>query len=239
MICSFIVYAKWKPKADTSYKVVAWRQKADDNKNAAIGEKKYDYYDYDTVESAVSAEPITTLNSTAGEKYLYLDKSGSPYYDSTFANFDFSYIEVDGVRYYDRNAVIDVKPDPQGTTVVNVYYDRKLMTINYYTYSYYYSIWRLYKQFTGLYGSTLESNGYTWPTDYKWYDSYKNGSVSGTQTTFLDAFIFPDGGIIEDLYGTDVSGSAHIYFLKEQLDGTYVTANKITTGSGNFSITDK
>lgn len=100
--------------------------------------------------------------------------------------------------------------------------------------------WHLYRQFTGLYGSTLESNHYIWPTTYDWHESYSGNSASGTRTTFLDAFIIPDGSVTKNFYAATSTTGKTVNFYKEALDGSYVLANSVgTSGNGTFTITDK
>ncbi len=110
--------------------------------------------------------------------------------------------------------------------------------------------WSLYKSFTGLYGSTLADNHYTWPSEYDWYStgSGRGGntdtnssyhSTSGTRTTFMAAFM-PSGGLVEEkFYGNDPSGRRTIYFNVQELDGTYSVRDQVNTSGGSFNIMDK
>ena len=100
-------------------------------------------------------------------------------------------------------------------------------------------------EFTGLYGSTLESNGYTWPTDRDWY---QNPNAGGTRLTFLDAFKFNGlSGVSEDgltltQYGATPYGDTRIRFYKQNIDGTWPTnaTNTVSVSSNStFTITEK
>lgn len=105
--------------------------------------------------------------------------------------------------------------------------------------------------YTGLYGQTLAYNGYTWPSSipgqngtWWWYDGYTTSygggmSGSGTRTTFLEAFLFPGDGDVATFYGFTNSGSTHIYFYQEQLDGSWALTEDVTSGTGSFYISDK
>ncbi|MBQ7603978.1 MAG: InlB B-repeat-containing protein [Clostridia bacterium] len=104
--------------------------------------------------------------------------------------------------------------------------------------------------YTGLYGQTLAQNGYTWPSSISgqsgtwwWYDGYNSGlggmSGTGTRTTFLEAFLFSDGGTVATFYGFTGSGSNSIYFYKEALDGSWVLSDTMTVSNGTFNISDK
>ncbi len=106
--------------------------------------------------------------------------------------------------------------------------------------------WRDYITMTGLYGSTLADNNYTWPTAYDWYaNGGNNCSTSGTRTTFMDAFLIPGGGNSESFYGVAAgSGSSVVEFYKQKADLTGYEdtwSNRSTTSSSNssFSISDK
>lgn len=96
-------------------------------------------------------------------------------------------------------------------------------------------------QTSGLYGSSLADNDFTWPTDYDWYDNhYDGGAVSGTRTTFLDAFLPTDGSATVNFYGVEPAGTHVINFYKQNASGTgYDLANTVTASGTNFYISDK
>ena len=100
-------------------------------------------------------------------------------------------------------------------------------------------------EYTGLYGSTLTSNGYTWPNERDWYQNPNGG---GTRLTFLDAFKFEglsgvsEGNTILTQYGANPGGSSTVSFYKQDLSGNYPTTatNSVSmTGGGTFTITEK
>ena len=117
--------------------------------------------------------------------------------------------------------------------------------------------WQLYKAFTGLYGSTLESNGYTWPTEYNWYETgYGNGgntnstsghsagTTGGSRMTLKTTFEPLDGEINVKFYGnTATTTGASIRFWKQNEEQTdYILVDTIYVGSNNggtFRINDK
>ncbi len=100
------------------------------------------------------------------------------------------------------------------------------------------------EEYTGLYGSTLESNGYTWPDNRDWYQNPNRG---GTRLTFLDAFKFEGlSGTSEEntvltQYGADPAGDGNIRFYKQNIDETYpgTATNTVKTSGGTFTITEK
>ena len=360
------LFGSWTANTSASYRVVVWQQRVTDAKDAAESAKTY-YYVTHYTSPAVSAttqiseslvtsfsgtepggasvtrENLTTLSGPASENIT----------DTTFEGF-----------HYARFACDDATVAPDGSTVINLYYDRDLITFRFcfyrngqsqtiytattgtgsdlygtedgenyfsvyynssdgkwyksreevasYSYSYehtgdryvkngnsytrttgnsgtqyrksggsYYLIYyneedgKWYRNrtettdyaysglyagtrysrstsswivddsltMTGLYGQTLASNGYTWPSDRKWMDEYSGSSGSGSQTTFLDAFLPTTGGDSTFYSSETLSDTgATIIFYKEALDGSWVEANRVRTGSSNgfsFNISDK
>ena len=211
------VYAVWKARSDTQYTVIFWKQSVNDRKDAHDSQKTYDYAESET------------RTGTSG-------KTASPEYQDKNKNYT-------GFQYNGLKSV-PVTISGDGTTILNVYYDRKTLTINFKTW--YWDLgWKEkdYKTFTGLYGQTLAQNGYTWPFEdkdkthkYRWEDE-KN-----IEWTFLDAFIFDDNETKLTLYGSDSEGKIFINHYKQNLDGTYSYSrptNSTYSGTGTFYFTNK
>ena len=305
------VYAKWTP-GPSSYRVIIWKQRTSDEPGIPDDQKTYDYVTSDLYDqNVVTGQTVTLANSY---KNIYGNTGTSTDTDKGYFTYN--------ANLTDQSVV--VKAD--GTSVLNVYYDRKPVTLNYYTLKYtqnnqgmfgllnngtyvrlgnrnnsnrvyywsyggsayvgkyyiysnrtytevtgalnynttYYGVidgyyrqltrneftrgnayryngsWQLYKTFTGLYGSTLEENGFSWPPEYDWYatgDDY--GNVGGTRTTFMSAFLPTDNQTIVEFYGNDPSGSSQIHFLVQNPDGSYTEKDTVTAGGGNFFISDK
>lgn len=158
------LYAHWRAVNTADYKVVIWKQKVTDDKNATDANKHYDYYDYTLMEGAASGSVILDLASYQAKGFENLANSGNPNFDCF--HYNRTEVVVDGVAYDGSTQREQGVVAPNGSTVVNVYYDRNLMTIrfdygNNYTAdpngdyirvsSNYYSI--------GDYRSIIESNG--------------------------------------------------------------------------------
>ena len=139
------LYAVWEAASDTEYTVIFWKQSVNDSKDAANNAKTYDY-----------AESVTRTGMTGSD--------ASPKYEDQNKGYTgFSYNSS-------KSASVTINGD--GTTILNVYYDRNLLTINFHTWQsngLWSGEWSEYKSFTGLYGQTLAQNGYDWPSKYKWY----------------------------------------------------------------------
>ena len=216
------VYAFWQA-VDTGYTVVFWKQTVSDSKDAADDAKTYDYAESDNARTAL---PGTSVSPTTADQ-----NKGYP-----------------GFHYNaGKSVAVEVKGD--GTTVLNVYYDRNLLTVRFYKRSSFLSPWEEWQTMTGLYGQTLAQNDYTWPNNEYWQE-LGSGSTLGTGLTFLDAFIFDDLGAIANPYPKDTlrlgtsrnaSGSYQIRHYKQNLDGNYPTtpANTSPSNGGSFGFTNK
>ena len=167
------LYAVWEAKTDTTYTVIFWKQSVLDKKNAADNAKTYDY-----------AESVSRTGTTGVSVSPKWSDQNKGYTGFTYNSAKSMSVTING----------------DGTTILNVYYDRKLLTINFNRYvdghwegrKWIKGHWDS-EAYTGLYGQTLAQNGYTWPSQYKWYTEKDNyGNTGGTNITFLDAFISDD-----------------------------------------------
>lgn len=235
----FTLYASWTANTSASYRVVVWQQRVTDQKDAADADKKYYYVTHYTspevpaatqlAESlltsftgtradgvSITGQNLTTLSGTAG---------------GNAANEDFSGF------HYSRWASADQTVAADGSTVVNVYYDRNLVTYKFLIYGQEGNAWLPYKTMTGLYGQTLAQNGYEWPLEYWWYP---NSDASGSRMTFKDAFL-PISSSDGTYYAQNVNASAAnvVRFHKEALDGSWMQANAVYITQTGFYITDK
>lgn len=220
------IYAKWTPAQQATYTVLIWRQRASDAKDAADAAKTYDFAESISLTGNVGSVINTVSTTGTGNDRYALVNNVQKRYEGFHLN------------KYDENVTIVT----EGSSVLNVYYDRNLITLTFYIRSNGSSTWSQLQQMTGLYGSTLASNKYTWPTDYWWYaNGSEDGTASGNRTTFLDAFIVPSGGSIMNFYGSTSSGSRHVYFYKQNADNDsqYDWANDASTSSNKFDISDK
>lgn len=138
-------YAKWQATT-TTYTVVFWKQSVHDDKNAAEADKTYDFAE------------ATTREAASGTSVAPTDADG----DRNYPGF-----------HYNAGKSVEVTVAGDGTTVLNVYYDRNLLTIDFHRNGQ----WGAEDgEYTGLYGQTLDQNGYTWP-------SRPTGGHQGPQTT--------------------------------------------------------
>ena len=218
------VYAKWVENTTASYNVIIWKQNVKGN--------GYDF-----------AESVKFENGTVGQNINKVTESGTG--NGKYASVDEKAKKYTGFHLdqYDKN--VKIKSD--GTSVVNVYYNRNEVKLTFVHRGR--QNWVTDHEMTGLYGSSLKDNGYTWPTEYDWYDDYDYDFMygyygAGTRTTFLDAFILSDGGSEQTFYGFNGSGRDTVRFYKQNADGGYPGLNSPTNqvtadGSATFNISDK
>ena len=105
------LYAQWEAK-DTDYHVVFWIQKATDVAGLADGAKEYDYYSSDPR----TAKTGTTVSTTTADR----QRGGE-------AGRELGYY----FTYNGNNSDTTATVDANGTTVLNVYYDRREITYNF------------------------------------------------------------------------------------------------------------
>ncbi len=108
--------------------------------------------------------------------------------------------------------------------------------------------WQNYKTVTGRYGAKFETVGFTWPSEYWWYDGYSSSTQgSGTRTTFMDTFTPTETGTTITFYGFENTATTKTtyHFLQKNADGTYTEKNTVDTNrpgnysTGYFFISDK
>ena len=97
------VAAKWKP-GNSSYTVIFWQQNVNDDKNCPDTDKTYDYVESEQ-RSGKTGNTINLLGSDKNKSYIGFH----------YSSFKASDAAIRG----------------DGTSVLNVYYDRNLITINY------------------------------------------------------------------------------------------------------------
>ena len=112
------VYADWKEVEDTVVKVNVWRQKVSDDKNAADAEKTYDYvseYSYE-----ITAKSSWTLAQLRSNNKLRLNGTGTNVESLSQQGF-----------HYRTTTMSTARVSSEGSTVVNVYYDRNPHTLTF------------------------------------------------------------------------------------------------------------
>ena len=210
----------WWEAQETTYTVVIWKQSVNDSKNASDAKKTYDFAESHS-EKATSGSKVHPSRPDTHKDYTGFSLNSNL-----------------------TNSAVEVKGD--GTTVVNVYYDRQPRTINFWEdkgdydwLGFWHSDWQVVETMTGLYGQSLAQNRYTWPTEttqgrrVTWYDGE-------TQITFLDAFL--DTRETLDLKGKwSESGRYTATHYKQNVDDSWpdVATNSTSLSGGTWYFTDK
>ena len=211
--------AHWKA-AEVSYTINYWQQKVTDDKNATDAQKTYEYVE------------AVTKKATTGTK---ISATNSKTYK--------------GFKYNANNSSKDVEISGDGTTIINVYYDRVLCTVNFYAYKYsgWSGDWQITKTVTGLYGANLPEGA---------WDSSKNlwftKKSSGSNAVLLTSFDFETAGyaknqdnVIENgivttcnfYAGSGLNGTVKYY--NEQSDGTFKLVQTVRTNGESLNVHEK
>ncbi|MBQ9435938.1 MAG: InlB B-repeat-containing protein, partial [Bacteroidales bacterium] len=292
------IFAKWIAATTASYTIIIWKQKLTNQSNPNDPNADYDFEKSILIENAPTGPvPANMIQGTVG--------NASASVNGTSYNWT-------GFHYAGTNRA-EVTITPEGTAVVNVYFDRDVITMNFYTwhdayteyqytpttstsngnyyiyengsytqvYLYYnngtwyrnrectlwiivclnyeYSdpvsgtvyerntidhsgSWESYTTMTGRYGSTLAQNGYTWPTEYDWHESYSGNTGTGTRTTFLDAFLPTSDETTIKFYASATTSGKTVHFMQHNTTGDGYTEAihvDISSNSGGFNLSDK
>lgn len=136
------VYAKWA-FATTSYRVIYWKQRATDEYTYTDEQKNYDYFDSRTVPGAATGSVVGISNSGTN------NDTTKNVAQNNENNFYFRFNSSKSDKTVADGSTVRVKGD--GTTVLNVYYDRKTITYNFGQLNYYQTYQMTYTH-SNLYG---------------------------------------------------------------------------------------
>ena len=217
---SVSVKAKWKENSSADYRVIYWQQKVTDDKNATNAQKTYAYVATETK----TGSPGTTVKASS------ITKSYNGFTKNTV-----------------NSKSVTIAAD--GSTIMNVYYDRVLCTVNYHVWEQqgWSGKWNIKRSVTGLYGANMKEG--EWWTEYYWY-THKNG---GNGCILLTSYDFKTAGYANNagnissdgvvttcnFYGTRKETGGTVYYYNEQADGSFKLVNTVTTGGGTLTIHQK
>lgn len=105
-------FALWEEKANSEYTIVVWKQKVTDAYNASNSQKTYDYYEM-AVKTGASGRTLEQLLASNSDVRPYTTLANNATANSEFWGFQ-----------YGRAEMSDEGVKGDGSTVVNVYYDR-------------------------------------------------------------------------------------------------------------------
>lgn len=213
--------AHWKA-AEVNYTINYWQQKVTDDKNATDAQKTYEYVEAETKKATTG----TRISATNSKTYK-------------------------GFKYNENNSSKDVEIAGDGTTIINVYYDRVRCTVNFYTYKssgFWSGDWQIIKTVTGLYGADLPEGAWDTST-YYWRSSTSGGSGCILLTSFdfkTAGYEKNEGNITSygvvttcNFYGESSNVQATINYYNEQADGSYKLVQTIKTSGGTLTVHEK
>ncbi len=226
-IGALTVTAQWTPNTQASYTVVYWLQSLTDKKDAKDAEKTYQYVSSytatGTVGNAVSGINVKATNSGIA---------------STFAKLNTANSDVNTSGVSSKTVAAD------GSTVINVKFDRELVTFKFYKSNWYNKYSELEHTRTGLYQQTWTQAGYStdgWPSSGQGYWSTEDDSGIGNGSwTYLNGLYNSNLTKTEvKFYKTSSNNSKKIYQYTENLDGTWKQADVFEACSSSFTLTEK
>ena len=218
---SLTFYAQWNEKPDTHYSGVIWKQKVTDEATPSNDTKTYDYYILDALPVTVDSTSGLTLDQLDLSSYRSLTTNNATRAD--FAGFH--------LRTVDPVVMNTATVAGDGSTIVNVYYDRNVHTLTFRANN------QTVKTITALYQHNISSyfpivgdNGVTYNQGQRWQPS---GSSTYTQVlVYLD--IMPDEDITFTL-NTSTNAEKNLYYYVEPLPG-YTPSSTDRTYNGKTFV---
>ncbi|MGI6511387.1 MAG: InlB B-repeat-containing protein [Catenisphaera adipataccumulans] len=184
------LYAVWEP-ATANYTVIFWKQSVTDDKDAADADKTYEYYASETRTGTTESDASPTAS----------DKSKSNINNGV------------GFHYNSTNSEsVQIKGD--GSTILNIYYDRDLFTYKFNNND------GSTTSISGLYGATMDQSNVEWPTneDSVWYCTNNQYYYA-----YLDAFLpvknFHYSGNSATITFSQTSGRYTLNYYREAVTG--------------------
>ena len=212
----------WTANTTAKVTVQFWQQKP--HTKTSYTEADYDYYGAYTVNANIG--DTYSVTSDAAQKRLKKKSS---------SDFDhFTYTSAFG------NSSVAVSAD--GSSTINLYYNRDEITINFYKYPGWWD--KPADTWKGLYGEEFSNTSYTWDNSYDWYEL--NGPDKKI-LTFITYFHVendakdPDDANVMNLYGKKSSGGNYtVSHYLQKLDGTgYDLKNSSDVSGKYFSLSNK
>ncbi|MBS4456268.1 InlB B-repeat-containing protein [Tuanshanicoccus lijuaniae] len=213
--------AVWKP-ANAKYTVIYWQQVATDSVNATDAQKKYEYAGQEQ------------RDGTAGELTAPLNEGDLR---NKYTGFNFK--RADARKTIDAN----------GNTVINVYYDRQIIKMQFYngynpgSGSWVWNDHNYTTTYMGLYGTPFTR----WPQNFNWQYYTQNNELSNM--SFLGNYILPEDVLsirgeqpqtVIRFFRREATVTSAVEFLTENLDpNTYTTVNRTPVSANRFYFSEK
>ena len=232
---SLTFYARWTEKANSKITIVIWKQKIDDAVDATNADKHYDYYSLD-----VASLPTVIENIRSGQTLSDLNSTLSPYRGlTTNANTRNDFIGFQ-LRTTDPVVMSDERVRGDGSTVVNIYYDRSIHTLQFQIQqgSGWGATWTTIKTIRALYEQNISSNfpivgtnGVTYNQGQRWEP--QSSTPYNQVLVYID--IMPNADVTFHL-NTSTNGTKYIYYYIEPLPGADLSGKTTRTYNGTTFV---
>lgn len=154
--------ANWKEDQYASVTVEIWRQTTTDAVDAAETDKTYNYETTVSIPKKMLQDNGCQVGDVLTYRKLKNLQGMEPNKIPTS--------DTPGYEHFTYNKISSPAIKADGSTVIKLYYNRNVITIQFYTWSRWYG-YQLYKQLRGLYQADFSANGYSWPSNYTWIDA--------------------------------------------------------------------
>ena len=230
------IYVYWED-GFTTYTVIYWKQSASADKNKYNTPPQERTYEFDSqvTRNAMIKTPVTLE------------------YSDTHKNWEGFHHKDERVGGDENVDTLEATVKSGGTTVLNVYYDRDVMTMRFYgAYDqtpvnpaprYNSSVWydttkTLVLQ--GLFGQSLADYDYQWPSGiWTYYNVPSTGATKGM--SYLGEFVFPEEELKQNkefrAYKTGVSRNVELFFYRQNANGSWPDLAN-ASDKGGFTIND-
>lgn len=231
-----VLYAYWED-GYTNYTVIYWQQKVTDLWNAPAKNRQYEIAGLDVRDAPMNTPVSLQAGDTVEDKYhgFHHKKDQDPDLHG--------FVDTSG----------SVPADPSGKTVLNVYYDRNVMYMQFSDEKpdegYDDPCWNdadsRVETYIGLYGQKLKDNvGLKWPKGTWNYYSGPGDKDGNSGMSYLGQFVFPEdvkGNYFRAYQRTEFSGVTVDFFLQKTGGGwpERPDDNGYLENGGTFTFTDK
>lgn len=249
--------AGWQ-RTKSQYTVIIWKQKITDTADMDVIDDRNFFPDYENTPegNAQYEEMIAGLRDQNkvksydfAEAITITSVNNVDVLTEDTASVANSYKQMDYPGFYFYSCNTDKQVAGNGSTVLNVYYDRCNVAYRFFSSQ---NSWPPATTWEGLYGQPVSMYGKSWDKTSAWY--YKK--VSSMGITYLDAFDVIDSSYsdytqstktytVDIIYNGNNNGIDIIHVLQD-LDGNYSLSNtelvketKTKTTSVNFTLTNK
>ena len=214
------IKAVWTDSAVTSYTVIYWQQSREDAWNAADADKTYKFYASEQITG------VTTGSTVSADAYSS------------------AHLE-EGFTYNRNNSTTSATVYGDGSTVVNVYYDRLVMTVTFKDVVE--TQVTRYRQVSRRYSGTHTYLRYSSPTEAEevdctewWWHTHNDVAVSYTETVTEDIVVRGLYGAQFDWNGTepakrDANGNIYGWYCGEK-ETTYYFLDTFYFGTDNNDV---